>query len=184
MPWPNDVRFKRYIQQCTIPRALILRTLLRMLLHDDTVLKLTERFKSKKVEHLKNGIWHFHEAILFWITRQRLHIQRDTKYLSIFSPNAGKCGPEKLRIWTIFTQWHSQKLSIFSGQPLLILLHQKVQAFETVPNLFTKRTAWKTSSTSESYSGPCQTYLIKFFWKQLMALAIYFFKTQKTFFFG
>ena len=31
-------------------------------------------------------------------------IQRDTSYLSVFSLNAGKCGPKKLRIWTFFTQ--------------------------------------------------------------------------------
>ena len=30
--------------------------------------------------------------------------RRDTKYLSIFSPNAGKCGQEKLRIRTLFTR--------------------------------------------------------------------------------
>ena len=28
----------------------------------------------------------------------------DTLYLSVFSPNAGKCGPENLRIRTLFTQ--------------------------------------------------------------------------------
>ena len=27
------------------------------------------------------------------------------EYISVFSPNAGKCGPEQLRIWTLFTQW-------------------------------------------------------------------------------
>ena len=27
-----------------------------------------------------------------------------TKYFSVFSPNVGKCGPKKLRIWTHFTQ--------------------------------------------------------------------------------
>ena len=31
-------------------------------------------------------------------------VQRDTGYLSVFSPNAGKCGPEKLLIRTFFTQ--------------------------------------------------------------------------------
>ena len=31
-------------------------------------------------------------------------IWRDTEYLSAFSPNAGKCGPEKLQIPTLFTQ--------------------------------------------------------------------------------
>ena len=29
----------------------------------------------------------------------------DTLYLSVFSPNVGKYGPEKLRIRTFFTQW-------------------------------------------------------------------------------
>ena len=32
-------------------------------------------------------------------------IQRDTKYLSIFSPNAGRYKPENLWIRTLFTQW-------------------------------------------------------------------------------
>ena len=31
-------------------------------------------------------------------------IRRNTTYLSIFSPNTGKYGPEKLRIRTLFTQ--------------------------------------------------------------------------------
>ena len=31
-------------------------------------------------------------------------IQRDTSYLSVFSLNAGKYGPKKLRFWTFFTQ--------------------------------------------------------------------------------
>ena len=32
-------------------------------------------------------------------------IRRDTPYLSVFSPDAGKYGPQKLRIQTLFTQW-------------------------------------------------------------------------------
>ena len=32
-------------------------------------------------------------------------IRRDTPYLSVFSPNAGKYKPEKLRIRTLFTQY-------------------------------------------------------------------------------
>ena len=46
-------------------------------------------------------IWSFLWSVFF------LHsdwLQRDTKYLSVFSPNAGKYGPEKFRIWTNFTQ--------------------------------------------------------------------------------
>ena len=31
-------------------------------------------------------------------------IRRDTAYLSVFSPNAVKCVPEELWIWTLFTQ--------------------------------------------------------------------------------
>ena len=34
-------------------------------------------------------------------------IRKDTPYLSIFSPNARKCGPEKLRIRTLCTQFTS-----------------------------------------------------------------------------
>ena len=36
-----------------------------------------------------------------------LWIRRDAKYLSVFSLNAGKYGPEKLQIRTLFTQWFS-----------------------------------------------------------------------------
>ena len=38
-------------------------------------------------------------------------IRRDTEYLSVVSPNARKCRPEKLQIQTLFTQW---KIFIFS----------------------------------------------------------------------
>ena len=34
------------------------------------------------------------------------HLKKiDTAYLSVFSPNVGKYGPEKLRIWILFTLW-------------------------------------------------------------------------------
>ena len=33
------------------------------------------------------------------------------EYLSVFSPNAGKCGPEKLQIWTLFTEWNIWQFS-------------------------------------------------------------------------
>ena len=32
-------------------------------------------------------------------------IRKDTSYLSVFSPNVGKYGTEKLRIWILFSQW-------------------------------------------------------------------------------
>ena len=44
-------------------------------------------------------------VILVRIFPQSDWIRRDTLYLSIFSPNAGKYGPESLRLGTLFTQW-------------------------------------------------------------------------------
>ena len=32
-------------------------------------------------------------------------IQRFTKYISVFNSNERKCGPQKLQIWALFTQW-------------------------------------------------------------------------------
>ena len=37
--------------------------------------------------------------------------ERETPYLSVFSPNAGKYGPEKLRMRTLFMQY---KLTLYS----------------------------------------------------------------------
>ena len=47
---------------------------------------------------------------VFWVILVRIFshsdsIWRVTKYLSVFSPNAGKCGLESLRIRELFTQW-------------------------------------------------------------------------------
>ena len=33
----------------------------------------------------------------------------NTEYLSVFSPNTEKYGLEKLRIWTLLTQWKTSK---------------------------------------------------------------------------
>ena len=43
-------------------------------------------------------------VILVRIFQHSDWIRRDTSCLSIFSPIGGKCGPGKLRIWTLFTQ--------------------------------------------------------------------------------
>ena len=43
----------------------------------------------------------------------------DTEYLSVFSPNAGKYGPEKLRIRTLFTQcivWGQKIQSLYDQE--------------------------------------------------------------------
>ena len=39
-------------------------------------------------------------------------IRRDTPYLSVSSPNAGKYGPEQLRIWTLFAQCESKRFCL------------------------------------------------------------------------
>ena len=39
-------------------------------------------------------------------------IHRDTSYLSVFSPNAGKYGPEITPMWTLFKQCMSLKMHI------------------------------------------------------------------------
>ena len=45
---------------------------------------------------------------VIWSTFSRIRTEfRDTPYLSVFSPNAEKCGPEKLRIRIILTQCHA-----------------------------------------------------------------------------
>ena len=40
-------------------------------------------------------------------------IRRDTEYLSVFSQNAGKYGPEQLRIRTLFTQYRETFFVVF-----------------------------------------------------------------------
>ena len=45
-----------------------------------------------------------------------------TKYLSVFSPNTGKCGPEYLRIRTLFTQYYVfAQISSYFNDPLISL---------------------------------------------------------------
>ena len=68
------------------------------------ILKFSQK-KSKLTA--KGGAWKVSVfgVFLVCIFRHLDWIWRDTPYLSIFSPNAGKYWPEKLRIRTFFTQW-------------------------------------------------------------------------------
>ena len=50
-------------------------------------------------------------VILVRIFLQSDWIRKDTEYFSVFSPNAGKYGPECLRIQTFFTQCHCEEQS-------------------------------------------------------------------------
>ena len=52
-------------------------------------------------------------VILVRIFRYSGWIRTDTPYLSIFSPNAGKCWPEYLWIRTLFTHWEEWVISTF-----------------------------------------------------------------------
>ena len=56
-------------------------------------------------------------------------IRRDTPYLSVFSPNEGKCGPEQLRIQTLFTQ-----CKVFCYFPILLDFSTLYELF--YPRLF------------------------------------------------
>ena len=53
-------------------------------------------------------IWNFSGS---YFAAFGLNQERDTVYLSVFSPNVGKCRPEKLRIRTLFAQCTSKLLS-------------------------------------------------------------------------
>ena len=46
-------------------------------------------------------------------------IRRNTENLSVFSPNAGECGPEKLRIRTLFTQCYPVIFSVILSYLLM-----------------------------------------------------------------
>ena len=48
------------------------------------------------------------------------------EYLSVYSPNAGKCGPEKLRIRTIFTQWVFPLLTLKKEMPTRLFLQNEL----------------------------------------------------------
>ena len=49
-------------------------------------------------------------------------MRRDTEYLYLFSPNAGKCGPEHLQIQTLFTQYLPNQKFRSNSEPLNISL--------------------------------------------------------------
>ena len=75
---------------------------------------------ATKIEHCLKSI-----RIRSFLARIFTHsdwIQRDTKYVSPISPNAGKCGPEKLRIRKLFTQWKSLKIIFRCLQHTLMTL--------------------------------------------------------------
>ena len=83
--YTNFAYFLRNVAKNTITTRLLFKI--------SYILNLTLREKCPNTEFFLVRIF----PHLDWI-------RRDTKYLSVFSLNAGKCGPEKLRIWIHFTQ--------------------------------------------------------------------------------
>ena len=74
------------------------------------VFKRTEKyfFFLKKKKFISNTAW---KVSVFGIFLVRIFphldwIRRDAVYLPVFSPNAGKYGPEELQIRILFTQWN------------------------------------------------------------------------------
>ena len=59
-------------------------------------------------------------------------IRRDAPYLSVFSPNAEKFGPEKLRIRTLFTQWRDSRKYDISYWRLGNIKSSKEKMFITI----------------------------------------------------
>ena len=49
-----------------------------------------------------------------WTEYGEILIRRETPYLTVFSPVVGKCWPEILRIWTLFTQFQCSSYALKS----------------------------------------------------------------------
>ena len=59
-------------------------------------------------------------------TRRQTERERVRQYLSVFSPNSGKYGPEKLRMRTLFKQWTSPNiftLNTFTFEQIIELIY-------------------------------------------------------------
>ena len=89
----------------------------------------------------------------------------NTEYLSVFSPNAGKCGPEKPRIRTLFTLW--VWLWFFTNFFYFDFLSHAIPVKRTLVHIKKLRAyLWWT----KTYLELCQTYMMEkvIWWKYLM----------------
>ena len=71
-------------------------------------------------------------------------LRENTPYLSVFSPNTGKYGPEQFRIWTLFTQYMLSYLTLsqyFDQEPLLITRNHRLERFRCLCERYIK-TNW------------------------------------------
>ena len=71
-------------------------------------------------------IWSYSGPALFW-----------TEHFSVFSPNAGKYGPDQLRIQTLFMQWliHNGKFTGSYKYPKIYVISPNMQKYRTGKNL-------------------------------------------------
>ena len=67
-------------------------------------------FNLSRVTNCFSKVWGFCQDLSY----KNSNIWLDNPYFSVSSPNAGKCGPEKLRIRTLFTQSLSRRYPPFS----------------------------------------------------------------------
>ena len=74
-------------------------------------------------------------------------IRRYTPYLSVFSPNAEKYGPEKLCIWTLFTQYINPKIK--RDRLSFQLLYQTIYLKKS----FNHVVMWNRTSLGSNNSG-------------------------------
>ena len=89
-------------------------------------------------------------------------IQRDTRYLSIFSLNVGKCSPEKIPIRTLFTQWSSTNFNWNSNS------FNRINSFLSHLKYFLRK-QWHIYSPkfTEVLMGTCRWFLVDSIWLPL-----------------
>ena len=102
LPMLADV-FVYFVEQCKFKTRNFTRNCPIL---SPEILKLGENIGNTELKNLVNTEWKV-SAFGVFLVRIFLYsdwIRRDTLYLSVFSPNARKYGPEKLLIQTLFTQ--------------------------------------------------------------------------------
>ena len=82
-----------------------------------SILDLFRKFRGKFSFFLSEAYIVF--VIAFISSRPQVSIRRYTRYLSVFSSNAGKYGPEQLRIQTLFTQCNEVSISLVKWLPAI-----------------------------------------------------------------
>ena len=117
---------------------------------------LVQRRIQKRVKHLR---WSFCKNSRKYVhCGKSIHTQSfSVPCFPVFSPNTGKYGPEKLRIWTLFT--HSELRNIYVEKQnadtwfYMVLLHIKSELLKQVNSLL-----FFSSSFDQSLNPVLQKY--------------------------